>query len=113
MLYPRLKLCYNLLSPDGVLFVSIDAGESANLRKLLDEVFGPENFINELVWIKANKPLNTSNSGFSRNTESIFVYSKSAKLDVVNLPLTEEHASTYKNADNDPRGRWTSVLPRV
>jgi adenine-specific DNA-methyltransferase len=109
MMYPRLKLARNLLREDGVIFVSIDTGESANLRKVCDEVFGEENFINELVWVKATKPLNTANSGFSRNTESILVYGKRPDLAVKPLPLTSKHEDTYKNPDSDPRGAWTKV----
>ena len=109
MIYARLKLARNLLMDDGVLFISIDSGESANLRIVCDELFGAANFINELVWVKATKPLNTSNSGFSRNTESILTYSKNSELAVNPLPLTEKHAATYRNPDSDPRGRWTKV----
>jgi adenine-specific DNA-methyltransferase len=109
MIYARLKLARNLLMEDGVIFISIDSGESANLRIVCDELFGAANFINELVWVKATKPLNTSNSGFSRNTESILTYSKSSTLAVKPLPLTEKHAATYRNPDNDLRGPWTKV----
>ena len=52
MMYPRLKLARNLLTDDGVIFISIDDNEVANLRKVCDEIFGEENFIAELIWRK-------------------------------------------------------------
>ena len=68
MMYPRLKLARNLLREDGVIFISIDQGESHNLKKICDEIFGPEQFISELIWVKANKPLNTARSGLDRKS---------------------------------------------
>ena len=109
MIYPRLQLARNLLSDDGVIFISIDDGEEANVRLIADEIFGRECFINKLVWIKAKKPLNTSKFGFSKNTESILMLGKNPEIEVVKIPLSKEHEATYKNPDNDPRGRWTKV----
>jgi adenine-specific DNA-methyltransferase len=108
-MYPRLKLAQKLLRDDGVIFVSIDDNEQANLKLLMDEVFGEGNFVNTLIWIKANKPLNISDTGFSRNTESIIFYKKNEDPPIVFLPLTDEHAGTYKNPDSDNRGEWTRV----
>lgn len=55
MMYPRLKLARNLLCDDGVIFISIDDKEQANLKKLCDEVFGEENFVSQLIWEKRRK----------------------------------------------------------
>jgi adenine-specific DNA-methyltransferase len=57
MMYPRLKLARNLLREDGVIFISIDDGEVANLRQLLDDVFGPENFVGTVIWQKVYAPI--------------------------------------------------------
>ena len=108
-MYPRLKLAQKLLRDDGVIFVSIDDNEQANLRLLMDDIFGESGFVNGLIWVKANKPLNISDSGFSRNTEFILFYKNMNDSVMKFLPLTDEHAETYKNPDNDHRGEWTRV----
>ena len=109
MMYPRLRLARNFLSDDGVIFISIDDREEANLKLIADEIFGKECFINKLIWKKANKPLNTSKYGFSKNTESIFMLGKNPEIMIEKVALSQEHAKTYKNPDNDPRGEWTKV----
>lgn len=75
MMYPRLKLARNLLCDDGVIFISIDDKEQANLKKLCDEVFGEENFVSQLIWEKKKKGTFLSNS-ITSVKEYIFVYSK-------------------------------------
>lgn len=60
MMYPRLALARNLLRPDGVIFVTIDDHEVHNLRQLMDEVFGPENFVATCIWQKVYGPKNTA-----------------------------------------------------
>ncbi|WNL33795.1 site-specific DNA-methyltransferase [Arcobacter cryaerophilus gv. pseudocryaerophilus] len=76
MMYPRLKLARNLLKDDGVIFISIDDNEVANLRKLCDEIFGEDNFVATFIWEKTFRP---SNFGITtrRNTEYVLCYSKS------------------------------------
>ena len=76
MLYPRLKLASNLLKDDGVIFVSIDDGEQANIRKIGDEIFGEDNFVTQLVWEKKKKGTFLSNT-ITSIKEYIFVYAKS------------------------------------
>lgn len=77
MLYPRLMLARELLSEDGSLFVSIDYNESANLRKLMDEVFGEENFQREIIWrIGWLSGYKTAAANFIRNHDSILFYSR-------------------------------------
>lgn len=75
MIYPRLRLARDLLSDDGVIFISIDDNEQANLKKVCDEIFGASNFIANLVWEKKKKGSFLSNS-ITNIKEYIFVYSK-------------------------------------
>lgn len=108
MMYPRLRLAANLLRDDGVIFISIDEREVDNLKKICNEVFGEENYVQEIVWIKKFSPQNDAKY-FSLNHESILCYAKNKSEFKRNLlPLTEEIKSRYKNPDNDPRGPWTS-----
>jgi len=108
MMYPRLKLARNLLKDDGVIFISIDDNEVANLRKLCDEVFGEDNYIQEIIWEKKFSPQNDAKY-FSLNHEQILCYAKNKILFERNLlPMTEEQISRYRNLDNDSRGVWQS-----
>lgn len=108
MMYPRLKLARNLLTDNGVIFISMDENEIHNLRKICDEIFGEENLIEEIVWEKKFAPQNDAKY-FSLNHEQILCYSKNKNLfERILLPMTEEQKSRYKNPDNDPRGLWTS-----
>lgn len=108
MLYPRLFLAKNLLRDDGVIFISIDDHEVANLRKLCDEIFGEENYVQEIIWEKKFAPQNDA-SYFSLNHEQILCYAKNkAKFKRNLLPMTEEQIGRYNNPDNDPRGKWQS-----
>jgi len=109
MIYPRLKVARDLLSDDGVVFVSIDENESHNLRKLLDEIFGSSNFISNIVWEKRYTRSNNSKR-FTTLTEPILCYCKDiTKVLSIKERRTEKSDSTYANPDNDPRGVWTSV----
>lgn len=106
MIYPRLKLAKNLLRDDGVVFVSIADHEIHNLRALMNEVFGEENFVACVIWQKVYAPKNSARH-FSEDHDYIVVYAKDAdqwspKL----LPRTAEQDSHYSNQDNDPRGVW-------
>ena len=58
MMYPRLKLARNLLTEDGVAFISIDDVEQANLKKIADEIFGEKNFLAQVIWERAYSPVN-------------------------------------------------------
>jgi len=116
MMYPRLKLARNLLRDDGVIFVSIDDNEQANLKKIMDEVFGEENFVANIVWQKKYSPQNDA-TYFSDMHDFLVVYAKQKKQSKndprgwqrVLLPRTEEQNSLYRNPDNDPRGPWKAV----
>ncbi|MCY9664890.1 site-specific DNA-methyltransferase [Paenibacillus alginolyticus] len=106
MMYPRLRLAANLLRDDGVIFISIDDVEVTNLRKLCDEVFGEENFIDTVVWEKRYSPQNAV-QWFSESHDFILVYAKRKDLWFPNLlERTEEMNARYKNLDDDPRGPW-------
>jgi adenine-specific DNA-methyltransferase len=108
MMYPRLILARNLLTQDGVLFASIDDNEVANLRELMDEVFGPENFIATAIWQKVYSPKNSARH-FSEDHDYILVYARNAELWIPNpLPRTDEQDKAYKNPDEDRRGPWKS-----
>ena len=107
MMYPRLFLAKNLLTDDGVIFVHIDDNEVHNLRLLMNEIFGEENFVAEIVWQKKYSVAN-DDDGISATHEYIIVYSKTSKFERNLLPRTEKQLNRYQNLDNDHRGDWTS-----
>lgn len=109
MIYPRLRVARDLLTDDGAIFISIDDNELTQLRKICDEVFGENNFVEVLVWQKLYGIKNDS-KWFSHAHDYIVVYAKS-KLQWYPrlLPRTEEANARYKNPDNDPRGDWKSA----
>jgi len=108
MMYPRLYLARNLLREDGVIFISIDDGEFANLRKLASEVFGEENFIATIIWQKVFAPKNSARH-FSEDHDYIVLYARNAdKWTPAALPRTDEANARYSNPDNDERGPWMS-----
>ena len=108
-MYPRLYIARELLREDGVIFISIDDNEQAQLKILCDEVFGEENFVADLIWKKKNVVQNDARF-FSTDHEYILCYVKSADaLKLNRLARTAEQEARYQNPDNDPRGVWTSV----
>lgn len=108
MMYPRLKLARNLLRDDGVIFISIDDNEQANLKKICDDVFGELNFLTDIIWQKKYAPQNDAKY-FSDSHEHILCYAKNIdSFSIGLLPRTKEANSRYKNPDNDPRGPWKS-----
>ncbi|WP_066638626.1 site-specific DNA-methyltransferase [Desulfolucanica intricata] len=108
MMYPRLFLARNLLRKDGVIFVSIDDHEVHNLRLLMNEIFGEENFVATVIWQKVFSPKNTARL-FSVDHDFIIIYARNAQIWSPNLlPRTAEMEARYNNPDNDPRGPWTS-----
>ncbi|EMW6215267.1 site-specific DNA-methyltransferase [Enterococcus faecium] len=108
MMYPRLKLARNLLTDDGVIFISIDDAEQASLKKIADEIFGEKNFLAQVIWERAFSPINLKKN-FSESHDYILVYGKDASKIVSNgLKRSQETNDRYSNADNDPRGPWTS-----
>lgn len=108
MMYPRLMLARNLLKDDGVIFISIDDHEQANLKKICDEVFGAENFIAQVIWERAYAPVNTKKY-FSESHDYVLVYAKKLEfIPSLSLTRSEESNARYENPDNDPRGPWQS-----
>jgi adenine-specific DNA-methyltransferase len=106
MMYPRLYLARNLLRDDGVIFVSIDDNEVHNLRAVMNEIFGEENFVGEFIWNKKSGRQNDARF-VSKNHEYVLCYCRSEEIFDLNLlPRTDERNSEFENIDNDPRGEW-------
>lgn len=105
MMYPRLKLARNLLREDGVIFISIDDTEVANLRKLCDEIFGEENFIAQFIWKCRQFTDARSVRNVSTDHEYLLAYSKTSGVALRGRVRDE---SKYSNPDNDMRGDWMS-----
>ncbi len=107
MIYPRLKLAKDLLSDDGVIFISIDDNEQENLKKCCDEVFGADNFISEFVWKSRQNKDNRNITGVSIDHEYIVCYQRTFGMRA--LKGGERKTEQYTNPDNDPRGPWASA----
>ena len=105
MMYPRLALLREFLSQDGSVFVMLDDNEIGHLRLLMDEIFGSQNFVANLVWEKADSPRNSARQ-FSEDHDHILVYSRHPSWRPNKLPRTEASNSIYQNPDNDIRGLW-------
>lgn len=108
MMYPRLRLAKDLLSDDGVIFISIDDNEVAQLRKICDEIFGPANFEGHIHWRRRHNQPNDKTKMIGLVAEHVLVYAKSSNylrsVGVGKIDLTGE----FSNPDNDPRGDWAS-----
>lgn len=108
MMYPRINLLKDLLAEDGVIFVSIDDDEGHYLKALMDEIFGRENFVANIIWEKKYSPQNDA-KWLSDSHDHILMYAKKKETWRPNLlPRTEAMDKRYKNPDNDPRGLWKS-----
>lgn len=102
MMYPRLKLLNRLLSEDGVIFVSIDDIEVTYLRLIMDEIFGKNRFIAQLIWKSRQNKDNRNVTNVSIDHEYVLCYG-------IKLRGCIRKTNQYKNPDNDPRGPWTSA----
>jgi len=107
MMYPRLFLARNLLKDDGVIFVSIDDNEIHNLQLVMNEIFGEENFVANIVWQKKYAATNDA-KGFSTMHDYILVYQKTDLFNRNLLPRTAEQNKPYKHDDKDGKGLWRS-----
>lgn len=107
MIYSRLMLARNLLSADGVIFISIDDGEQSNLKNICDDIFGTENFVANFIWKSRQNKDNRNISGVSVDHEYILCYGKRSAIRI--LHGSERKISQYSNPDNDSRGAWTSA----
>lgn len=106
MMFARLSLARNLLKDDGVIFISIDDTEFANLRNLCDQVFGESNFVASIVWQKRYVS-NVTAQWLSDMHDYVLIYAKSKpNVRFADWPRSAEQKSAYKNPDNDPRGVW-------
>jgi adenine-specific DNA-methyltransferase len=116
-MHKRLQLAKNLLSKRGVIFISIDDNEQANLKLLCDQVFGEKNFISTFIWHKKTRPSNKLvdkergiSMGVSANIEYIHCYASNIKNIVFGTDnFTSANAKSYKNPDNDPNGPWITA----
>ena len=111
VIYSRLMLARNLLTEDGVIFISIDDNEQENLKKCCDEVFGARNFIAQIAWEKVHTRKNSA-INFSSSHEYILCYAKVRRNysgDTVGFKrnlLPRDNTDAYSNPDNDPKGPW-------
>lgn len=109
MMYPRLFTARQLLRDDGLMFVSIDDHEVHNLRLLMNEIFGEENFVSNIIWQKKYTRSNDA-KWFSNNHDYILVFARNKeKLKLNLLPRTDAQKATYSNPDNDSKGAWKAT----
>lgn len=105
MMYPRLRLANNLLTDDGLIFISIDDNEVTNLRKICNEVFGEENFVANMVW--QSTPGSNTGTNIITVTEYILVYAKSRERCLFNtIPIQDEGKYVYEDEYVEKRGRY-------
>ncbi|BAM97345.1 site-specific DNA-methyltransferase [Helicobacter pylori] len=107
-MYPRLLLAKDLLKQDGVIFISIDDNEAAQLKLLCDEIFGEGNFVADFIR-KTKSTTNDAKTGVNYQHEFLLCYAKNKEF--VNLLGGEKNLENYKNPDNDPNGAWVSSDP--
>jgi adenine-specific DNA-methyltransferase len=107
MMYPRLYLARNLLHDDGIIFITVDDTEAANLRQVMNEVFGEDNFLAAIAWEKRYTRSNNAKLFYSLK-DTILTYRKSDAISTIRETRSEESKSIYSNPDDDPRGPWTS-----
>ena len=107
MMFARLHLARQLLSPDGVIFICIDDNEGPNLRLLCDEVFGEDNYVGTVAWKHTAQSKNDERY-FARHYNSLIVFRRSPEADRFRLERTAGHNVNYSNPDNDPYGPWRS-----
>lgn len=108
MIYPRLMLARNLLSADGVIFISIDENEHVNLKKICDEIFGESNCVGEII--RKTKSMTGDNGcGFNLQHEVLLVYGKNKSK--LMLKGEEKAYDNYSNPDKDPKGDWCAGDP--
>ncbi|MGB3392125.1 MAG: site-specific DNA-methyltransferase [Stenotrophomonas sp.] len=116
MMYPRLKLARNLLTDDGVIFISIDDNEMENLKKICNEIFGESNFEAMFVWQRKQSPQRDA-TNISATHDYILAFSRRHPLTTQDgvgwrarlLPMGDGQMERYRNPDNDLRGPWTSA----
>jgi adenine specific DNA methylase Mod len=108
MMYPRLKLLKDLLADDGAIFISIDDNEHCHLKMVMDEIFGIEHFVTNIIWQKKYSQSNDAKY-FSSTHDFIMCYAKNIEnhnFKINLLERTEKQNARYKNPDNDSKGAW-------
>ena len=101
MMYPRLQLLYKLLSDDGIIFIHIDDNEESNLRLIMDEIFGPFNFLRKIIWQRHAGGGNDSKH-YAVDHEYILTYAKNKnKIGKIRIPLTEKEKNTFNKSDSN------------
>ena len=109
MIYPRLKVARDLLTEDGVIYISIDDNEIVNLQKICNEIFGESNFIANVIWIKKYGIQNDARF-YSTSHDYLVAISRNKNFYKQNLlPRTAQQDDRYRNVDNDPRGPWKAA----
>ena len=110
MMYPRLKLLRDLLCDDGVIFISIDDNEHCHLKIIMDEIFGPENFLANFMW-KRKKEISNDSKNVSIQGEYVVSYSKTKEVSLALEELSEEYIkSSYSDPTKEfPLGKWRPV----
>lgn len=109
MMYPRLKLLYKLLSEDGIIFISIDDNEQANLKLMCDEIFGGKNFLATMFW-RGMHTVRNSSKDFNKNTEYIMCFARNKSKLIIGsnsdyyLRVPQDKSKDYKLNDNDGKG---------
>lgn len=107
MMRDRIRDMKPLLAKGASVWVHLDHAENHRMRVLLDEEFGPENFLAEVAWQKADSPRSDA-KGFSADHDTVLVYGADAFSSLNRMPRTEAENARFTNPDNDPKGRWFS-----
>lgn len=105
MMWPRLRLLHELLADQGMIFISLDDNEQHHCINMLDEIFGPENKLANISWVKRYTRSNNARKFYSMK-DHILAYRKTDGVDTVKEPRTEGADEGYSNPDNDPKGPW-------
>ena len=109
MMWPRLHLLHELLSDNGIIFISIDHNEQHHLRMLMDEIFGAQNIVANFTWW-SKYTLSNDSKTVSYQHENILSYAKNLEVCQIGvLPRTPEMDRSYKNPDEDPKGPWKAT----
>lgn len=110
MIYPRLKIAKDLLSNDGIVFISIDDNELNSIISIGKEIFGADNYIATFIWEKRKTRENRKIVSVRHDYIVCFIKNFGQRIDAIGLePMDDDAIDRYKNPDGDPRGVWTSV----
>lgn len=110
MMYPRLKLLHKLLAEEGVIFISIDDNEQANLKLICDEIFGPQNFIAAFVWKSRAKPSNTGNAKYKPQNDAEYIFCYKRRENPQFVEVASGKLRSYPHRDRDGNYRLQTIL---